>query len=393
MKAMKTRGDNLSVINVDFGAKKTPDPPDVRSIRYAMQSAAKHILPGNRVGICLRNQVEKYGSVDVFKHRETQKAFYAGLMVCGSGWICPVCASKISERRRNELRIAFDKHKAAGGYCTMTTLTFSHSPRDKLSDLLDALSGAMDKFRSGKRYDAYRKGIGLIGSIRAFEITYGGNGWHPHIHLANMHTNEIDPWEYEEHEDRLYDMWSAACLKFGLTCSREHGVKVNDAADAEDYIGKWGEEIGKKPGGWDTSHEMTKANIKKGREGNITPFDMLRVIVEDGDLEFEDRFREFAAAVKGKSQLYWSRGLKEKFLIEEKTDEELALEKVDEADLLGALSWRDWKYILQNNLRYELLRTVEQHGYEAALQIFGLKQRKLPHSGESTTAAYTLTQI
>lgn len=337
---------------------------DERFVRYQMQSAAKHILPNHRVGICLRHQIEAYGDVDIFKHRETQKAFYGGLMVCGSVWACPVCASKISERRRQELKVAFKTHLDAGGFCTMVTLTFSHSARDKLTDMLVGLGKAMQIFSRGKRHDNFRKEIGLIGKIRAFEITYGGNGWHPHIHLLLMHEKEIDPWEFPEFEDKLYSMWSGACAKSGLETSREHGLKMHDAAEASTYIGKWGD-IMDKP--WGTDSEMTKSNIKKGREGNITPFDMLRVIVNDGDLEYESKFREYVLATKGKQQLVWSPGLKNKYCIDEKTDEEVSLEKIEEADLLGRLSWQEWKFILHKNLRYELLKEIEIHGYERAI--------------------------
>lgn len=344
---------------------------DERFLRYQMQAAAKYVLPNNRVGICLRHQIEKYGDVDVFKHRTTQKAFYGGLMVCGSVWVCPVCAAKISERRRVELKTAFRSHIDAGGECTMLTLTFSHSVRDRLKDLLAALSKAVQDMVKPERYTRFRKEIGLIGSIRAFEITYGENGWHPHIHLLLLHNNEIEPWERYDVEDRLFDMWSAACEKHGLSCSRDHGLKLDDAKEASTYIGKWGDLMDKK---WGTDSEMTKANIKRGRIGSLTPFDFLRVIAEDGDLEFADRFREYAVAVKGQHQLRWSRGLKQRFLLDEKTDEEIATEKVEQADRLGALDWKDWRYIVQNKLRVRLLEQIEQDGFEDALQNLGLRK-------------------
>lgn len=343
---------------------------DQRFLRYEMQSVAKYILPRHRVGICLRHQIDKYGGVDLFKHRATQKAFYGGLMVCGNVWVCPVCAAKISERRRKELKTAFKGHLANGGYCTMLTLTFAHSARDKLDDLLKALSGAILKFRSGGRYDNYRKRIGLIGSIRAFEITYGINGWHPHIHLLNMHNVEIEPWEWTELESELYDMWSAACEKFGLSCSRQHGLSMTDAEEASTYIGKWGDTMDKP---WGIDSEMTKANIKKGRQGGMTPFDFLRAVVEDGDLEHRDKFIEYAAAVKTKRQLIWSPGLKGMFLIEDKSDEDIATEKVEQADLLGVLHWKDWRYILHNGLRATLLKNIETYGYQQGLASIGIQ--------------------
>ncbi|KVV25794.1 hypothetical protein WK79_10925 [Burkholderia ubonensis] len=148
---------------------------------------------------------------------------------------------------------------------------------------------------------------------------------------------------------------------------------MHDAAEASTYIGKWGDLMDKR---WGTDSEMTKANIKKGREGSMTPFDFLRAIIQDGDLEYEDKFREYASAVKGKQQLVWSPGLKDRYLIEEKSDEEVATEKVEEADLLGVLDWQDWKFILQNDLRFKLLQEVEEHGYETALYNIGIKTKK-----------------
>ncbi|WP_138756557.1 protein rep, partial [Paenibacillus sinopodophylli] len=256
---------------------------EIRLLRYQMQSVAKHILPGNRVGICLRYQMEKYGIVDVYKHRQTQRAFYGGLMICGSVWVCPVCAAKISERRRSELRQAFDAHIASGGHCTMLTLTFSHSRTDKLSDLLEKLSAATLKFRTGKRSDKLRAEIGEIGSIRCFEVTYGVNGWHPHIHLLLMHKIEIDPWERSYLEEKYYDLWEAACAKSDLETSAAHGLRLDDAHEADTYIGKWGDIM---PRTWGVDREMTKANSKKGKEGSMTPFDFLRVVVEEGDLMY-----------------------------------------------------------------------------------------------------------
>ena len=178
-------------------------------------------------------------------------------------------------------------------------------------------------------------------------------------------------------------MWEGACAKNGLSTSYEHGLKIDDAAEASQYIGKWGD-IMDKP--WGTDSEMTKANIKKGRAGSMTPFDFLRAVIEDGDLQYEDKFREYAAATKTKRQLVWSPGLKARYLIEEKSDEEVATEKVEEADLLGLLDWQEWRYIVRNNLRVELLQEVEKHGYEMALKKIGIKK-------VSTTSAETSNKL
>lgn len=377
-----------SLVSITKSASQTQNQlTDPRLLRYQMQAVARHMLPENRLKICLRYQREKYGTVDIFKHRQTQKAFYGGLMVCGSVWVCPICASKISERRRNELKHAYESHLASGGHMTMLTLTFSHSRSDKLIDLITMFSKALKKFQSGRAYAQLRSELNYVGTIRAFEITYGDNGWHPHVHLLILHDSKIDGWERDDFETRYYNLWSIACRSVGLETSRAHGLKLDDAAEAGNYITKWGDV--KKS--WGTDSEMTKANIKKGREGSLTPFDFLRVAVEDGDLTYEPQYREYARTTKELRlrQLYWSSGLKKKFEIEDKTDEQVAEAKEEPADRLAGLDWQDWQYIYRNEYRYKLLKLVEDHGYDDALKIIGIKKRLTAANGESNDEALT----
>lgn len=350
---------------------------ETRFLKYQMQAISRHILKDFRVRICLRHQIDRYGSVDVFKHRNTQRAFYGGLMVCGSVWVCPVCAAKITERRRNELSKAVQLHKNQGLELSMLTLTFSHSKLDKLEDLIMAFRKALNKMQSGRRYVKLKDELQYVGTVRAMEITYGENGWHPHVHLLIFHKTKIDPHDFEDFEDSYFALWQGACASVGLSTSREHGVKLDDAREAENYVTKHGEiEKEKTDKNWTVDMELTKANTKKGRVGSLTPFDFLRVVVEDGDLTYKRQYQEYAAATKGMRQLFWSRGLKKHFGIEDKTDEEVATEKEEEADLLCQLSWRDWKYILDHNLRADLLDKIEQYGYIAALEKIGLYREK-----------------
>lgn len=367
----------IPLVNItDFASPPSKESQEQRFLKYQLQSAARHVLldQQHRVRICLRHQREKYGTVDVFKHRKTQKAFYGGLMVCGSTWVCPVCASKITERRRSELLKAFQAHKRHGGQMKMLTLTFSHSKKDKLHDLIVSFTKALRRFQSGKRYAKIRERLGYVGTVRAFEITYGENGWHPHIHLLIFHKYVIDPSNWNEIEDIYYDLWSGACALESLETSRKYGIKLDDAEHADTYIAKYGEE--EKKITWSADMEMTKSNSKKGRGTSLTPFDFLRAIVEDGDLSYENQFKEFAQAVRNVPQLRWSKGLKDLYEIDDKSDEQLAEEKTEEADLLGGLSWGDWRYILDNNLRAKLLDYIEQHGYVDALIKIGLKKEK-----------------
>uniref|UniRef100_UPI001BB1A95B hypothetical protein n=1 Tax=Paenibacillus sinopodophylli TaxID=1837342 RepID=UPI001BB1A95B len=114
---------------------------------------------------------------------------------------------------------------------------------------------------------------------------------------------------------------------------------------------------------------------KKGKEGSMTPFDFLRVVVEEGDLMYTKQYQEYVDAMHGKRQLYWSRGLKDRYQIDDKTDEQLATEKEEPADRLGGIDWQDWRSLLHpKDRRVELLELIEKFGYEAALLKMGIKK-------------------
>ena len=103
----------------------------------------------------------------------------------------------------------------------------------------------------------------------------------------------------------------------------QHGLDLADGTYADQYIGKWGVE-----------HEMTKGHIKKGKEGGLTPFDLLQLSFED-ELIFGRKpgqlFKEYAAAFKGARQLMWSRGLKDVFGLRDVSDDEIMDEVTEDA--------------------------------------------------------------
>lgn len=336
----------------------------LRAERYACQTVARKALPDERVSKCLR--MINSGSVEVWKHLKTEKAFYNGLLVCGSVWNCPICAAKISERRKKELKQAFDMHKEEGGYIALLTLTFRHKRTDKLKDTLSNFSKASSKFRSGKRYQKIREKMGLIGSIRDFEITYSdSNGFHPHTHLALFYTEKVD---LKDIENEMFELWEKACLKYNLTTLHGIGLDLRDGQTVEEYLSKHGT--------WSLEQEMSKSHIKEAKQGSMTPFDFLRTYLRTENPRYLALFKEYAEALKGKTQLYWSRGLKKRFLIGDKSDEEVAKEKLEDADLLGRLTYEDWKQILKNEQRSQFLDFIEKFGFDFAVKIFIEKKKE-----------------
>lgn len=354
---------------------------DRRRENYDLQWSARKLRRGFRVSKCHSWAVPNE-HIKVLHSEDHGKAFYGGLQVCGSVWECPVCASKISERRRAELQAAMAFHRASGGYVLLLTLTNPHQYGDDLSLQLKRQAKALDSFRRNRAGRKFFDGLGVVGSIRSLEVTHGANGWHPHFHIllfcrlpagvgspavpaqagaAGGPTITVGKSFLEFAKRQAYAIWLDCCLKAGLAApSFRHGVDLQDGSYAERYVSKWGLES-----------EMTKGHIKKGKEGGRTPFDLLRNY-RDGDKKSGALFVEYCNAFKGKRQLVWSNGLKAMFAIADLNDEELIAEEQARAQVGYQLSRSDWKNVQAQRVRAHVLEAFENGGAFELAQFLAL---------------------
>ena len=338
-----------------------------RVARFALQSVAKKFLPDSRTAKCLR--LRAFGQdIKVIRSIEYKTASYTGLQTCGSVWACPVCAAKIAERRRVEIQAAMALHKASGGSVNLLTLTTPHQRMDSLKDLLAMQAVALKYFFKDFSAKAVFQGMGVIGQIRALEVTHGrlspsNNGWHPHYHLLVFCASGVD---LDGFADRLYTRWAACCVRAGLgEPSRLHGLKLDDGSKAASYVIKWGLE-----------DEMTKGHTKKARHGE-TPFDFLRSYLANAkDKQAGALFKEFAETFKGKRQLHWSAGLKKLFNIGEVTDEELLAKTEDDAAFLGMITLDQWKEVLRDDGRGFLLQLAAKFGWPPVAEYLEVMQER-----------------
>lgn len=329
--------------------------------RFALQSVARDILPKSRTAFCLRSRIKGGEGVGVWRSTQHQTAHYSGLIVCGSVWTCPVCAAKISERRRLELQAAIAQHRESGGDAYLLTLTTPHGRRDDLAQLLAMQAKALASFTAQRAVKAVFAEMGEIGRVRAFEVTHGrkgtNNGWHPHYHFLQFAKGGADAAQLMDWRTRLYLEWAKCCERAGLgTPSFQHGLDLQDGSKADKYLSKWGLEC-----------EMTKGHIKQAKAGGETPFDLLRAVLADkSDKQAAALFAEFGLVFKGKRQLSWSRGLRARFdLAEEKTDEELSREQSEDAELLGLISVDEWRDVLRVQARGVVLELAAAGGWSA----------------------------
>ncbi len=318
--------------------------------RFMVQSGGRDLMPDERVAVCLRRRIPGAAFVSVLYSPAQRAAHFGGLQVCGSVWMCAVCAARISEVRRLELDQAI---KAWGGQLVLATFTLQHKASDALVSLLDDLQGAVRKMRSGRAWMAFQERYGMVGSIRALENTDGVNGFHPHQHVLFFVASGID---LEAFTRELRDRWGSSVAKVGRYASPRWGLDVQ-AADAKiaDYVAKFGREPK-----WTTAHELAKAVSKRGRRDGLTMMELLDAYVVLGDVAAGQRWQEYAITFKGRKQLVWSKGLRALLglVVEEKSDQEIVEEIVEDAVILAQLDMAAWRVVLANDARGELLEVA-----------------------------------
>lgn len=345
-----------------------------RAAAYALQGFARDL-------ICEKNRRQKtpfvhpdkyyrtascslvpHGSaVGVNKSIKHNKAFYSGLKICGKIWICPVCARKIAERRRQEVAQAIDWAYSKGKKAVMVTFTIPHYRGDKLENLVNNMAAAMRDLRKGnKSMQLFKSRMGFDGFIKATEITHGGNGWHPHYHELWFVDQDAPASEIHKF---LLNRWKNECRKRGMIpkgktrAFNARAVDVRDNASCSEYLSKLDDQTG-----WGADRELSSAASKKGKAKGRTPFQLLDDAA-NGDKAAYAAWSELLEFLRGRPRglqaMLWSNGLKSRVGIDEKSDEEIAEEKKDRAVLLATISREIWKVIIRLKLRAEVLTIAE----------------------------------
>lgn len=376
--------DNWEVLCFSGAFKEwRPESPyQARLHRFALQSVSRLFLPKSRTSKCLRVRTGDVVNVQVTHSKEKEKASYSGLQTCGSVWACPVCAQKVANKRRLEMQRLIERHLATGGDALMITRTFPHTRFDSLKDSIASFQNAETRFRSGKGYKLPFQEVGFVGSVKALEVTYGKNGWHPHVHEIILTEKKVSPAEHGLLVSKLWPRWQRFCVKVGLPSpSAEHGLTIQKADKAAAYVSKWGIE-----------DEMTKGHIKQGKGESCTPFDFLRVglLSESQDVLKASGalFREYANAFHGKVQLRFSKGLKALYDIEEMSDEELAEQVEDDSRYLGDITPNQWKLILQVGKRGHLLERLSGGDWSQFAKVLAECKNRIGNTGGKDTGMH-----
>lgn len=313
------------------------------------------ILPGGQVGV--RKKAEAVG--------------YAGLATCGSVWACPRCSARIMAVRRLELGVLIAAAAAQGMTVAFGTVTLRHRQGQPLAQLWQALTDGQRGVTNATKVKRIRQQLGRIGYVRATEVTYGGNGWHPHIHTIQLFEGEVSQEQLDELRDAEFAVWKRQALNRGLGAPMKKRYELRRVQDADvafsDYFAKGVYDPSVARSAKSVGFEMTGSQTKNGRRGSRTPWQVLEDFGKTGDLADWDVFEEYEKASKGKRALVWSNGLKDRFGVDEIEDEEIADEEVGDRD--DTIFWvTDWGPIAADaSLGGRLLGVVKAGGLSAGL--------------------------
>lgn len=324
----------------------------------------------NRVCGCGKWRIDKEMPVGVQFDASKGVAKYHNLQYCGSVWVCPDCSYKISQERKKELADAMKGCRDKGLHVAMLTLTVPHYLGDDLKTLLKKMSKAKHSLwtnRNSREYFADQ--FPMVGHITATEVKYSdNNGFHPHFHILCFLDKQYAAEDLQIIESELYEFWAEKCVKSGLgKPNRRNGIDLKMRSNNEDmladYISKWG-----------MAEEMTQAHLKVGKKNmsSLTMWEVLELAQIEASTKdkYSYIFKTYAAAFKGRRQLFWSKGLKELLKIEVKDDEEIANAEEENTEIYDAmfLSPQDWWAICYHKIRAEFLELVESDFKENGIQ-------------------------
>jgi hypothetical protein len=276
------------------------------------------------------------------------------------------------EGRAREIDGGVSRHIASGGGVAFLTVTVPHDAGMALAAVWSTMQRAWTATWAGKAAMTMKADLGIVGSIRTVEVTYGRNGWHPHVHALVL---TEAPLEVDQ---------EAALFLFTLTRWRHNVVRQGwpqpSAVIGFDYervalvggstaLGRYVAKVraeddlqGVEIVGWHVGRELARADVKRSRiEGGMSPFQLAAHAVETGEKWAVMRWREWEQGSKGRRAIMWSPGLRDRLgLTDEQTDDELAAEEVG-GDVVAVVEGATFDWLARRGILVDALAVVEQY--------------------------------
>lgn len=295
------------------------------------------------------------------------RARLVNVLPCGLA-TCPNCARRIRIAKSVEVehligQLLNTRRELCGvrsrREMVMLTLTARHHRRESLQRVLDRVNGGVHRLMSGRRGDRWRK-LGLEIVCRSVEVTYGANGWHPHVHMIVALT-PLPLGDAMSAQAQRWDLLATMQDAWLQMVDGEPGIAfqyepIQRGATGE--IARYVAGVAQLARG--AAMEAVRHDLKHGRSESVGAFQLAGLLARarrgetvdiGGKIATADRitalWNEWEAAMRGVHQVALGRGFKELRLTSEQTAERVAS--------LAATGARDdaWEAVREIS-RYEL---------------------------------------
>lgn len=382
--------------------------------RYIVKSDQSQNPKLKNVKLCGSQLMHQKGTpTRMYLTTNGKASHFLGVTRCNSVWSCPICMPVNTAKKAARIGGAIDAlAKHYNQYACMITFTLPHMAGMTLAETFTILRQTWRDFAKTttekRMQNGYLKGANAYGRFRdqlqvrhyakMYEVTWGKNSWHPHIHCLFWTPNDKFN-KIADHESDLFELWwhyakvnTRKVLRKSRTKDEAESVTARLFADSNKYpkdghralyISKTKDgDIRKvssanylagftKHGEGAGENELTALHYKDAKGDNMTPYQMLVKAYRNKKLHnmYMRLYLEFATYTNGVRRFAFSRGLNK--IVDKWFESNEYIETLQKKSTVEetALPWKvvcyfneeEWQNIIfldhycENNLRDELL--------------------------------------
>lgn len=161
-----------------------------------------------------------------------EQSYTFGTNLCDSSWACPRCTAAVMAKYGEQLACLIDYLAKQHTFAYMFTLTMPHSiktPVDLQIKTITKAWRALQKVNINNKKEQninvqIRRKLEIKHIVRCYEVTYGKNGYHTHIHALYFSKHNAQP--LKDNEDKLTDYWLLKVKQAYLTFLPEYSKVI-----------------------------------------------------------------------------------------------------------------------------------------------------------------------
>lgn len=220
----------------------------------------------------------------------------------------------------------------------MLTATIRHDAGLPLALSRRVVMRAWQFMQAGRWWRAWCDARGIIGMVRAVEVTHGAHGWHPHVHAWLVGARDLG----DDDRAEVFARWARAVDR----AARAVGVDPSRVAPVDQVDGApVGVVVGAADARYlaDAGMELTDpAGAKRG--AGRSPWDIARGAAA-GSAHDVALWREWVSAMHGARQLTWSRSLASWRDADERAEREALEERTVTWEPIARIPGRIWDVV------------------------------------------------